>query len=288
MKNSKALLISLGLAIVALLLVFSYVSKQEQKLLQGSTMIKVVAAAKDIGAGTRLDESNLIIKEVPKKYAQPGAVDDITPLFDRVVYIPVLAGVQIIESMLASPEKSGLAQKIQKDKRAFTLAINNITGVAGLLQPGDFVDVLLTVEVGQLDAETGIPDQEIYSKVVLENILILAVNQRSQRMSVGDQIEGIQTEGGGSIFNPKQINLTDKAKVSSVTVALSQDECLRASMAQEIGSISLALRSSWNPGDTWQEKSLESLDFLGVDKPVIRKGLPAWVEIRGAEQESQY
>ena len=60
MKNTKALLISLGMAIIALLLVFSYVSRQEQRILQGSTMINVVTAAKDIAAGTRLDESNLL------------------------------------------------------------------------------------------------------------------------------------------------------------------------------------------------------------------------------------
>ncbi len=288
MKNTKALLISFGFALFAFMLVFSYVAKQEKILLQGSTMVKVVVAAQDIGAGTRLDESNLTIIEVPKKYAQPGTVDDDTPLFDRIVYVPVLEGVQIIESMLASPEKAGLAQKIPKDKRGFTVAVNNITGVAGLLQPGDFVDILLTVEVGQVDPNTGVRDQEIYSKVVLENILILAVNQRSQRISIGNQIDGIQNSGSGNIFNPQQATSGKAFKLSSVTLAVSQEECLRVSMAQEIGSITLALRSSWNRGDTWKETSLESLKFLGVEKPVVRRALPAWVEIRGAEQESRY
>jgi len=288
MKNMKALLISFGFALFAFMLVFSYVAKQEKILLQGSTMVKVVVAAQDIGAGTRLDESNLTIIEVPKKYAQPGTVDDDAPLFDRIVYVPVLKGVQIIESMLASPEKAGLAQKIPKDKRGFTVAVNNITGVAGLLQPGDFVDILLTVEVGQVDPDTGIRDQEIYSKVVLENILILAVNQRSQRISIGNQIDGVQNSETGNIFNPQQDTSNRAFKLSSVTLAVSQEECLRVSMAQEIGSITLALRSSWNRGDTWKEKSLESLKFLGVEKPVVRRALPAWVEIRGAEQESQY
>ncbi len=288
MKNTKALLISFGLALFALMLVFSYVSKQEQKLLEGSTMVQVVVAARDIGDGTRLDESNLTIKEIPKKYAQPGTIDDVVPLFDRVVYVPVLEGVQILESMLASPEKAGLAQKIPKDKRGFTVAVNNITGVAGLLQPGDFVDLLLTVEVGQTNPNTGKSDQEIYSKVVLENILILAVNQRSQRMALGNRFDTMQKSASGNIFNPEQMSSSGKTKLSSVTIAVSQEECLRVSMAQEIGSISLALRSAWNQGDTWKVKSLESLKFLGVEKPVVRRALPAWVEIRGAEQESRY
>jgi pilus assembly protein CpaB len=287
MKNTKALLISLAVALFAVMFVFSYVQRREQTLIDLSTPVKVVVAARDLADGTRLDETNISIREIPKQYVQPGAMSDVTTLFDRVVYVPALEGSQILESMLASPEKAGIAQKIPKDKVGFTVAVNAVTAVSGLVQPGDFVDVLMTVEVGQETVEQGKVEQEIFSKVVLENVLILAVDQRSRRIAIGP---GFQTQksGPGNVFNPESLDAGPAKGVTTVTLAVSHEDCLRLNLAQEIGSISLALRSSWDQGEPWEAKSLESNNFLGVKKPVIRRSLPAWVEIRGAEQVSRF
>lgn len=288
MKDTKSILISLGLALIGMLFVFLYVSQQEKRLLEGSTMVKVVVAARDLAEGTRLDESKLTAREVPKKYVQPGSVVEASALFDRIVYVPVLEGGQVIESMLASPERAGLAQKIPQEKVAFTVAVNGVTGVAGLVQPGDYVDVLLMVEVGMADPNTGKTDQEIHSKLVLENILILAVDQRSQRIDLGEQQDTVQKTGSGNVYKNEKDGYSQRKPASTVTLAVSQEECLRIALAQEIGSISLALRSAWSKGERWKERDLESNKFLGVEKPVVRRSLPAWVEIRGASQESRF
>ncbi len=287
MKNTRALLISLALALFAVMFVFSYVQRREKALVDMSTPVKVVIAAMDLANGTRLDETNIELREIPKKYVQPGAISDMTTLFDRVVYVPALEGSQILESMLASPEKAGLAQKIPKDKVGFTVAVNPVTAVSGLVQPGDFVDVLLTVEVGVESVEKGKVDQDIYSKVVLENVLILAVDQRSRRMAISPGIQS-QKSGPGNVFNPESVTGVASKAIATVTLAVSQEDCLRLNLAQEIGSIALALRSSWDQGAPWEEKSLEANKFLGVKKPVLRRSLPAWVEIRGAEQLSRF
>ncbi len=286
MKNTRALLISFLVAIFAVIFIFSYIQRREKTLIDSSTPVKVVVAAMDIGVGARLDETNIEIREIPKQYVQPGTMSDVTTLFDRVVYVPALEGSQILESMLASPEKAGLAQKIPKDKVGFTVAVNPVTAVSGLVQPGDFVDVLLTVEVGRETVEKGKMEQDIYSKVVLENVLIMAVDQRSRRMAIGPGFK-TQANSPGNVFNPESMANNSAKAITTVTLAVSQEDCLRLNLAQEIGSISLALRSSWDQGEPWKEKSIESSSFLGVKKPVLRRSLPAWVEIRGAEQGSE-
>jgi pilus assembly protein CpaB len=190
--------------------------------------------------------------------------------------------------MLATQEKAGLAQKIPKDKVAYTVAVNNVTGVAGLAQPGDYVDVLLSVDVGKQQIDKGVTDKETISKVVLENLLILAVDQRSYKISAVTPFTAPKGSPG-SVFNPegKGQNLQNP-KISTITLAVGMDQCLRLNMAQEIGSLSIALRSTWNQGNKWDIGALDSHTFLGIEKPVLRKSLPAWVEIRGADEVPKF
>jgi pilus assembly protein CpaB len=288
MKNAKGVLISLGLAIFAVLLIFAYIQKMEQKYSENSTPMKIFVAAKDLVEGERLDESNTKPIDVPKKYVQPDAIQNPAVIIDRIVSVSLLEGTQILESMLATQEKAGLAQKIPKDKVAYTVAVNNVTGVAGLAQPGDYVDVLLSVDVGKQQIDKGVTDKETISKVVLENLLILAVDQRSYKISAVTPFTAPKGSPG-SVFNPegKGQNLQNP-KISTITLAVGMDQCLRLNMAQEIGSLSIALRSTWNQGNKWDIGALDSHTFLGIEKPVLRKSLPAWVEIRGADEVPKF
>lgn len=285
MQNARALLISVVVAAVAVLLVFSYVQKKEKVLLELSTPVQVAVAIRDIPEGTRFDDSLVQLIEIPKKYVQPGALGSVEEIFDRVASVPLLENTQILEAMLAPTEKAGLAPKIPKDKVGFSIAANKVTGVAGLLQPGDFVDVLTTIEVGEMEAGS-MKNQEVITKVVLEYVLVLAVNQRSRRSVQAGA--GIPRGGPGTVFKSPTTGRGGDADISTVTLAVAPNDCLKLNMAQEIGSLALALRSTWSGGQPWSVNSLSSYKFLGVDKPVLPRSLPAWVEIRGANQISRY
>lgn len=285
MTNVRALLIALVVAFVATLMVYAYVQKRESTLLDLSTPVKVVVAVRDIPEGARINDSVVKEVEIPKKFVQPGAIGNVTGIIDRVIYVPVLEGTQILESMLISDEKAGLAPKIPKDRLGFTIALNEVSGVAGLIQPGDFVDVLVTVETGNIDNGKK-TEQEILTRVVLENILVLAVDQRSRRIAVdtGD----IDRSSPGNIMQSGGVRPAGSGEISTATLAVKPQDCLRLNLAQEIGSLSLALRSAWSQGEPWVKKSLESHDFLGINKPLLPRAMPPWVEIRGSEQMSRY
>lgn len=286
MSNAKALLISLVVSMLAVLLLFSYINSKEKALLEMATPIQVVVANRDIPEGSRIDADMVVFSKIPQKYVQPGAINDIQQIVNRNINVPALKGTQMLESMFISSEAESIAAKIPANKRAFSIFMTDVTAVGELIQPGDMVDLLLTVEVGSFQEGRGV-SEEIITKTVLENILVLAVNQTSakrRRASVGD----INQNAAGSVFKNKAETSPKKEPIKTLTVALNPHEVQKLNLAQEIGTLSAALRSSFDEGKQENLPALSAQDFLGIKKTVIPRANPAWVEIRGAEPFSRY
>jgi pilus assembly protein CpaB len=244
----------------------------------------------------------LEIVEIPKKFIQPEALDNIELAIDRVVSVPLLKGTQVLGSMLVTNRGANLSKKIPKDKLAMSVSVNNVSGIAGLLQPGDFVDIMLTVEVEEL-AKTEQPANnfpmmstgsaraitEIITKNVLQNIQVLAVDQRVHRSRAVSNAAA--ASGPGNIL--KSLRSTSRGKaneIATVTLLLDNKQIAPMTLAQEIGSISLVLRSEWqdeNPKILEDSLQLGSKDFLGLDKTIVPRQ-PAWMEIRGAKRVGRF
>ncbi len=158
MQNKRALLISLGVALFAVLMIYSYISQKEKTLLELATPIRVVVAIRDIPEGSKLDENVVEERQVPRKYVQPGAISELSMAVDKTVIVPVLKGTQILESVLMSAGGS-LAAKVPTGMRAFSCAVTDVTAAAGLIRPGDFVDVMVTVETGHFQEGKTISDE---------------------------------------------------------------------------------------------------------------------------------
>jgi pilus assembly protein CpaB len=188
--------------------------KANQTALQKVQVTPVVVAAKDIGPGSSLDASLLKVVDWPKDSLISGATADIEQLRGRVVRYPLVAGEALLESKLAPQGTlAGLAGIIQNDKRAITVKVDEASGVAGFVMPGNRVDVLLTMDKNEFK------DDPI-SQVVLQNILVLGKGQ--------------------DIDQPKN---EEKPKiVPTVTLEVSPAEGERLALAAKEGQITLALR----------------------------------------------
>lgn len=288
MTNTRALLISLIVSTLAVLMLFSYVSNKEKALLEMVTPIQVLVATKDIPEGVRIDDSMFEVAEIPQKYIQPGAINDPTRILDRHIDTPVLKGTQILETMFVTSEGAGISTKIPKNKRAFSVFMTDVTAVGDLIQPGDMVDLMLTVETGTIQDGVGVTE-EMITKTVLQNILVLAVNQTSTKRKRIKTGSGIQ-EADGSVFTAsiKSAAIGEKDEIKTLTVALSPKEVQVLNLSQEIGTISAALRSSWDEGKIEITTPLSSRELLGIKKNVIPRSRPAWVEIRGSEMMHRF
>ncbi|OHC68548.1 MAG: Flp pilus assembly protein CpaB [Rhodocyclales bacterium GWA2_65_20] len=172
---------------------------------------QVVVAARDLELGSVLDPSMLQVVSWPAGSIPAGTIGDVKALDTRVVRTSVSRGEPLLEAKLAPlGTKGGLSAVIGDGKRAITVKVNEVIGVAGFALPGNYVDVMVNIH-----DDKGKP----ISKIVLERILVLAVAQ----------------EAGRDETKPKV--------VSAVTVEVSPEQAEKLDLARSVGNLSLALRN---------------------------------------------
>jgi pilus assembly protein CpaB len=180
MKNRRALLVMA----VAILFGLAAVAFAARWLLNhpGGAAGSIVVAASDISLGQRLAPEMLKLVEWPSDSMPKGAFSDPQQLVGRVLKNTLLMGEPVSESKLApSGTLGGLSALISEGKRALTVRVNDVIGVAGFALPGNYVDIIVSTE--QEAPEGAAPGQRErnISKIVLERILVLAVAQEVNR-----------------------------------------------------------------------------------------------------------
>jgi len=215
MKNTRAIAmigISILVALVAVVLASRWISDQASL-----NTNKVAVAAMDINLGTRVTPDMVRLADWPTGSIPSGSFTDPKRLDTRVTRVSLLRGEPLMESKLA-PEGAtgGLSAVVAEGKRAMTVRVNDVIGVAGFALPGNFVDILVSTQDD--NNKTGGKDLNI-SKLVLERILVLAVAQ----------------EAGRDETKPKV--------VSAVTLEVSPEQAEKLDLARSVGQLSLVLRN---------------------------------------------
>ena len=134
MKNARAilmLLIALSAGIAAV------VSASRWLVQQSSSSVKQVAvAANDLNLGQPLNGEQVRLVSWPTASVPPGAFTDLKALDGRVVRTSLQRGEPILDSKLAPVgTKGGLSAVIGEGKRAITVRVNDVVGVAGFALP---------------------------------------------------------------------------------------------------------------------------------------------------------
>ncbi|MGZ5200064.1 MAG: Flp pilus assembly protein CpaB [Telluria sp.] len=214
MKNLKAIgliVAALVLGLLAAAYATGWVSRQA-----GVTANKVVVAAVDIEPGSKINPEMLSTIDWPAGAVPAGAFKDPKELQDRIVKLAIVSGEALLERKLApAGTLGGLSAVIAEGKRAMTVRVNDVVGVAGFALPGNYVDVVVNAQQDQARGEQAKP----ISKTVLERVLVLAVAQ----------------EAGRDDTKPKV--------VSAVTLELSPQDAEKLDLARSVGTLSLVLRN---------------------------------------------
>lgn len=223
MDRKKILIIFVGAWVSAAALTwFLYSSTRAPK--QEKT-VSIVAAARDMPAGTRLQKGDLKKVRVLEADAPKNAVGDEKQLVDRPLLFPVAANEPITPVKVAGTSGvEGVPATIDIGKRAIAVSITDATGVAGLIQPRAHVDVLFTRTGSMADAVTS---------TILEDIVVLAI--------------GRITETTNSTTPAAAANTTTTTATRAVTLLVTPEQTRVLELAKNQGRISLALR---NPLDT--------------------------------------
>jgi len=153
----------------------------------------------------------------PQKAYKRNSFIDIKQLDTRVTRINLQRGEPVTESKLAQRGATGgLSALVTEGKRAMTVRVNDVVGVAGFALPGNFVDILVSTQDENIRSAN--KDFSI-SKLVLERILVLAVAQ----------------EASQSDTKPKV--------VSAVTLEVTPEQAEKLDLARSVGQLSLVLRN---------------------------------------------
>lgn len=218
MKSTRALImigVSIIVAIIAVVLASRWISQQSN-----INTSKVVVAASDINLGTRLTPNMIKLADWPAGSVLKDSFGDLAKLENRVLKAAVQKGEPLTEAKLAPVGSTGgLSAVIAEGKRAITVRVNDVIGVAGFALPGNYVDILVsTKDDTRGQPNTGGVDASV-SKVVLERIMVLAVAQ----------------EVGQDQTKPKVVN--------AVTLEVTPEEAEKIDLARSIGQLSLVLRN---------------------------------------------
>ncbi|MDH3595142.1 MAG: Flp pilus assembly protein CpaB [Rhodospirillales bacterium] len=176
---------------------------------------EVLVARSDLPTGTFINEQHVRWQiwpddNLPPNYLVKGKVDR-AKLFGSVLRRGVAAGQPIIRSQIVKPGDRGfLAAVLKPGHRAYTIKISAASAIAGLIFPGDRIDLILTQKIGK---------RQQVSETILQNLRILAIDQ-----SINDQT-----------------NKPRVGKTATFEVSPKQAEILAVSSS--LGKLSLSLRS---------------------------------------------
>jgi len=235
------LIVAVVLAGVATFSIWSYLQSKQQEVERAKVgMIEVVAAAENIPLGSTIEQRQLKKVLWPKANVPPGTFQDPGLLVGRTVVSNIVVGEPLMEAKLASGDsKSGvMTYIIPEGHRAMAVAVNDVAGVAGFVLPNSTVDVIVT---------TTPPQGQRISKIVLQNLRVLAVGQKME-----------QKEG-------KAI------QVPTVTVSITPEEAEKLALASNVGTLQLLLRGAKDnaPAST---KGASTANLLGGSgQPVVAR-----------------
>jgi len=218
--NRRKILLLLAAMIAALgtLLVWLYVQSADDRAKEDFEAVEVLVATQDIAQGESYDEaaSKFKLSEVPKDSLLSGAQTTLTGLEGLVALQPIYADEQIISAKWGgSVDITSSVLAIPEDKVAASVNLTDPARVAGFVNPGSEVAILVSVEEGQ------------YTRTLLSRVTVLGVGSTSTISTTK------KTDSGEST--------TAEIPQTLMTVAVSQKEAEKLLWGASFGELSFAL-----------------------------------------------
>ena len=215
-----ALAVAIVFGLFAVYLLNSYLSRTDQRVEAAEQgMTKVAVAAVPLDYGTPLTSDKVKIVDFPSASIPAGSfrtyAEMVPPGKQRLVLRPIAVNEPILASKLAGEGMGASISYLLPDgMRAAAVRINDVSGVAGFIQPMDSVDVLITRQMPGTDREI--------TDVLLQNVKVIAM--------------GKETKDPDGKPNPAK----------TATLEVSPVDAQKLALGERAGALSLTLRK---PGD---------------------------------------
>jgi pilus assembly protein CpaB len=190
--------------------------------------VSILVAAHPVPPGTLIRDEDFVPKAVAQHDVPEHSVQDTmdarNELRGALVRKFLDTGVAVARSdVLRTRDRGFLAAVLEPGTRAVSIGVDAITGVSGLIWPGDRVDVILTQES---DGQNAPPSRRVFGETVLTDVRVIAVDQQI-------------TEGGSPAAGADGVGKVAR----TVTVQVAADQAERITVAGRMGHLALAIRS---------------------------------------------
>ena len=252
-RSSKGLiLLGLFLGLVSAVLVVVYLSQAGGGGggdVSGAEVTPVVVASQDISAGVRITEEMVTLKPIAVDAVLAGAFGETEVVIGQVARVPLVVGEQVIPTKVTATgaaitdvDNPPLALVIPEGKRAVSIEVSGVIGASGLIRPGVFVDVILSIRVegSESSGEAGAAAEQTRDQIartILQNVQVL---------SIGRDV-ALTGLGGGAAGSPSVSEEEDSLGAATVTLAVSPAHGEVLTVAETCGQnfsgrLALALR----------------------------------------------
>lgn len=173
-NETRTLWISVGSALFAVFLLYSYTQEKSAELQKKfGAKQRVVVANADINEMETVDETMLSIEEKPVDFIEPGAFSDPENAVGMIALAPIRKGEQVLQSKVIKPGPvTGLSLQVSPSKRAVALPVSEMNAVARMINPGDRIDVIAALDVGK-----GV-NQHREVKTLMQDVVVLSTGMR--------------------------------------------------------------------------------------------------------------
>jgi pilus assembly protein CpaB len=246
--NSKRIALAFVLAVaIAGVVSYAFYARIRSQRAEGGRIIKVVAAAKPLSAGSPISADSVALIDWPANMPLTGAFSKPEEVIGRSLIYPIGEHQPILDYDVALAGSGiGLTVKIPEGMRAVSVRSNDVVGVAGFLYPGSHVDVLVTFKVENSAA----PLTQTQTQTILPNVEVLVAGQKIEPDPTG---------------KPETVNV--------VTLLLKPEDGEKLVLASTQGAIQFVLRNGADQKSP-ETKPVDMADLMtGVRKPVVAKSV---------------
>lgn len=219
LKGKAPLVIGVACGLLAFVVGWSGLQKQRADARKGWNLVPVVVAAVDVSEGTVVTMEMISQRSIPEQFVTSSVVkpDSASYVVGQKVMVSLQAGDPLLWSQFETTRAAErLTTKVVKKMRALTIDARTTAAVGGWVRPNDHIDVIGTFKD---------PDgAEPVALTLLQNVVVLAT---------------------GKITGTTNLNLLPEAErgYANVTLMVMPEEGELLTLAQELGSLTLALRS---------------------------------------------
>ena len=245
--SPRKLLLLCGLAAILVFLIIYFIlsaafSSKKEEQAAPAAMVPVIEASRDIEPQTVITEDMVKAVDVSSNLVPSGALTDKNAVVGKKAGTTILSG-DVITARKLSQRAGGFVGLIPEGMRAVSFSVNDVTGVSGFAKPGDKVDILLVTSREGVD--------RITSKILLKDVLILAVNKSSSQPQPQPQNTDKNGKGVPDGSAPRQTSSSTASigTPSVVTVALTPYDAAKLIASTQIGQLQMLLRPTNDEGD---------------------------------------